>query len=302
MELVFLGTSSMVPTKDRNASSIFLKFENEGILFDCGEGTQRQMNIAGINRNSVTLILISHWHGDHVGGLVGLLQTLSNGEENKTIKIFGPIGTKEHFDHLLKMCVFENKVNVEITELEPKEKEEITVIDKEKFHITTVKLEHSTPCIGYSFYVKDKLRIRKTKLDELNIPDGPHLQKLIEGQNIEYKGKKVSYKDVTYIVQGKKISFIWDTGLCTGCDILAKESDILICEATHLDNLAEKAHKYKHLTAQQAAQIASRNDAKKLYLTHFSQRYNSVEEIQKEAQDIFPETVCAFDFLKIKKF
>ena len=101
MEIVFLGTSAMVPTKERNVTGIFLKYKGEGILLDCGEGTQRQMNIAGINRNSVTKILVSHWHGDHVSGIVGLLQTMANKESNPKVEIFGPKGTKEHIKHMM---------------------------------------------------------------------------------------------------------------------------------------------------------------------------------------------------------
>lgn len=292
----------MVPTKERSASSFFLKFENEGILFDCGEGTQRQMNIAGINRNLITKILISHWHGDHVAGLVGLLQTISNSSEEKTIELYGPFGTKKHFEHLLQMCVFDNKVNITIHELNPKTNEEILFLDKEKYKLTCVKLEHSTPCIGFCFYVKDKRRINTSKLEKENITSGPHLQKLIEGKKVEYKNKILDPNELTYLVKGKKIGVIWDTGLCAGCDIIAKNSDVLISEATHMQKLAEKSETYKHLTAQQAALIASRNDAKKLYLTHFSQRYKTTDELEQEAKTIFPETICAYDFLKIKKF
>lgn len=301
MEMVFLGTSSMVPTKERNASSIFMKFEADGILFDCGEGTQRQMNIAGINRNDVNTIFISHWHGDHVGGLIGLLQTLSNGTDEKTIRLFGPVGTKEHFEHMLKMCVFENRVDVVVKELKPEEDEEIVALDKPLYKVTAVALDHSTPCIGYSFYIKDKRRADKKKMDDLGLPEGPHIQDLIDGKAITHKGKKIHPEDATYVVEGKKISFIWDTAECPGCDVLAAGADLLVSEATHLDEISERAKKYKHLTALQAAQIASRNGVKKLYLTHFSQRYKTVEEIESEAKMIFPETICAFDFLKIKK-
>jgi len=138
-------------------------------------------------------------------------------------------------------------------------------------------------------------------MELLKIPEGPYLQDLIEGKTITYNKKKISPDDITYIVEGKKISFIWDTAECIGCDILAINSDILVCEATHLDEISEKAKKYKHLTAKEAAQIASRNNVKSLYLTHFSQRYKTVEDIEEEAKTIFPNTICAFDFLKIKK-
>jgi len=290
----------MVPTKERNASSIFFKLDSEGLLFDCGEGTQRQMNIAGINRNSISKIFISHWHGDHVAGLVGLLQTISNSSDEKIIELFGPPKTKFHFENLLKMCIFDNKVNVKITELEPSATEELFFLEKEKYKISCSKLDHSNFCLGYSFYIKDKRRINKKKLEENNILEGPHLQKLIEGKKSEYKNKILEPKEYTYLVKGKKIGIIWDTGICEGCDIIAKNCDILISESTHLQKLAEKSEQYKHLTAQQAAQIASRNNVKKLYLTHFSQRYKTVDELEQEAKDIFPETICAYDFLKIK--
>jgi len=117
MQITFLGTSCMVPTKERNVTGLFLKYKGEGILFDCGEGTQRQMNITGINRNDVTKILISHWHGDHVGGLMGLIQTLGNRDEPPTIDLYGPKGTKEFIKHLYKGCVFEARVNLRVHEV-----------------------------------------------------------------------------------------------------------------------------------------------------------------------------------------
>ena len=125
MEITFLGTSCMVPTKDRNVTGIFLDYKGKGILIDCGEGTQRQMNIAGINRNSVSYILLSHWHGDHVSGLIGLIQTIGNqnaqNEDVPVLHIFGPRETEERIEHMLKTCIFDsNKMRLEIHELHPK--------------------------------------------------------------------------------------------------------------------------------------------------------------------------------------
>ena len=107
INITILGTSSMVPTKDRNVQSIYLDYNGEGILFDCGEGTQRQMNIAGINRTKVKKILITHWHGDHVSGLIGLIQTLGNSKYASKLEIYGPKGTKRFMNNLLNSCVFE---------------------------------------------------------------------------------------------------------------------------------------------------------------------------------------------------
>ena len=122
LEITFLGTSSMVPTKDRNVQSIHLEYRGEGILLDCGEGTQRQMNIAGINRTKVKKILITHWHGDHVSGLIGLIQTLGNSKDVSELSIYGPPGTKKSMSHLLETCIFDLTVDLNIVELDLKEK------------------------------------------------------------------------------------------------------------------------------------------------------------------------------------
>ena len=118
LEITMLGTSSMVPTKERNVQSIHLDYKGEGILLDCGEGTQRQMNIAGINRTKVRKILITHWHGDHVSGIIGLIQTLGNSKDVSELKIYGPKGTQDSMNHLLKTCIFDLTVDLEVTELD----------------------------------------------------------------------------------------------------------------------------------------------------------------------------------------
>lgn len=150
--MTFLGTGSMVPTKERNVIGMFLSYKNKGILFDCGEGTQRQMNIAGINRNKVNYVLLSHWHGDHVSGLIGLIQTLGNqniqNEERPTLHVYGPKETEERVEHMLKTCIFENKVVLEIHEIIPKRNELLTILESEDFFVQATNLEHSVPCLG----------------------------------------------------------------------------------------------------------------------------------------------------------
>jgi ribonuclease Z len=300
IEITFLGTSAMVPTKERNVTGIFLRYKNEGILLDCGEGTQRQMNIAGINRNSVTKILVSHWHGDHVSGIVGLLQTMGNKEKNPKIAIYGPKGTKEHVKHMMGMVIFDVQVELEVHELVPKKNEILTALETDDYVVECSAIDHKIPCIGYSFIEKDRLNIDVDKQKKLGVKDGPHLRKLKEGKTIKYKGKEIKPEDVTYVVEGKKITYIADTAACENAAKLAKEADVMISESAYAANLQEKADEYKHLTAKDAAMLASQADVKKLILTHFSQRYKTVEEIEEDAKTIFPETACAFDFMKIK--
>ncbi|MFC1741216.1 ribonuclease Z [Nanoarchaeota archaeon] len=300
IEITFLGTSAMVPTKERNVSGIFLRYKNEGILLDCGEGSQRQMNIAGVNRNSVTKILISHWHGDHVSGIVGLLQTMANKEANPTVDIYGPVGTKERVGHMLKMVIFDVQINLNIHELVPKKDDILVAVENEDYIIECGALDHNVPCIGYSFIEKDKLNIDDAKKKKLGVRDGPHLRKLKDGKAITYKGKEIAPEDITYLVEGKKITYIADTVACGGCIKLAQGADVMISESSYATDLQEKAEAYKHLTAQDAAQIAHQADVKNLVLTHFSQRYKTVEEIESDAKTVFPKSACAFDFMKLK--
>jgi ribonuclease Z len=300
IEITFLGTSAMVPTKERNVTGIFIRYKNEGILFDCGEGTQRQMNIAGINRNSVTKVFVSHWHGDHVSGIVGLIQTMANKEKDLTIDIYGPKGTKEHVAHMLKMVIFDVLIEIRVHEVAPKKNEIAKVVETEDYVIECALLDHKIPCVGYSFIEKDRLNIDVKKQKKLGVKDGPHLRKLKDGRAIKYKGKEIKPEDMTYLVEGKKLTYVADTVACANCTKLAAGADLLISECVFHSDLQDKAEEYKHLTSKDAALIATHADAKKLVLTHFSQRYKTVDELGEEAKSIFPNSVCAFDFMKVK--
>jgi ribonuclease Z len=297
VELIFLGTSAMVPTKERNHSALFMKYGKEGILVDCGEGTQRQFKLADETATKVTKILISHWHGDHVLGLPGLLQTLSASEyatRETPLEIYGPRGTKKHIELMLQAFPFDNKLELKIKEIA----EEI-FIQTDEFEIEAYMLDHTTQCLGFKFREKDKRRIDVTKVKKIGIPEGPLLGKLQQNKAITFNGKKISPKETTYVVPGKIIGIIADTGQCKNCLEIAEGTDILICEATYMEKEAEKAEQYKHLTIRQAALIAHTGNTKKLILTHFSQRYKDKAEIEQEAKDIFPSVILAYDGMKI---
>lgn len=299
MQITILGTSCMVPTKERNVSGTFIKFKEEGILLDCGEGTQRQMNITGIKRTDVTKILITHWHGDHVSGMIGLIQTISDKEHPPKIDIYGPRETKERMHHLMETAIFDRRgIHITVHELDPKGVE--TFFETEDYMLQCAPLDHATPCVGYSFTEKERRNIHVAYLEKHKIPDGPHLKKLKEGHSITYKDTHIDVEEATYQVNSKKIVYALDTQPCDGLLQLAMDADILITEASYLDESRDKARAHKHLTAKEAALIANNACVKKLILTHFSQRYKTLLPLQEEAQTYFDNVVSAEDFMKIK--
>jgi ribonuclease Z len=297
-EITFLGTASMVPTKERNVQGIYIEYKGEGLLVDCGEGSQRQMNIAGLNRLKVKKVLISHWHGDHVSGLIGLIQTLGNTDEPGVLSIYGPHGTEERMHHLLNSCIFDLRIKIEIKELNIKKK--TMFFENDEYMLEAIPLDHSVPCVGYSFIEKDTRKINLEKAKKLGLSEGPLLGKLQRGDAVKVKDKIIHPDDVSTIKKGKKVSFILDTALTEECYEIAENADILISEATFESSKKEKASQFKHLTAEQVALIANRAGVKKLILTHFSQRYKSLADLEDEAKGFFPQTTLAYDFLKLK--
>lgn len=298
MEVVFLGTSSMVPTKERNQSSVLISYKNEGILVDCGEGTQRQFKITGLPLTKVNKILISHWHGDHVLGLPGMLQTLNSSTTEHKVQVFGPKGTKLQFEHMKKAFLMEGH-NGGLT-LEVNDIDEGIFFENDEIYLECKRLQHSVPCLGYSIVEKDKVRIDMGAAKKLGLPEGPVLGKLQKGESVSWNGRQVKPGDVTYITKGKKITVIMDTELCQSAVDLARDANVLICEATYADELDGKAREYKHLTAGQAASVANRSGAARLILTHFSQRYKTTAKAEEDARAVFDEIICAKDFMKIE--
>jgi ribonuclease Z len=295
--IIFLGTSSGIPTATRNHTSILLSYKDEKILIDCGEGTQRQFRKAKINPCKITKILITHLHGDHIFGLPGLFQTLGLNDYNKTLKIYGPKGTKKLIQNIQETFKSTKAVQIK-TEIKEVQGE---FFKNNDFSLKAISLEHGTPTNGYIFQEKDKLRIHKDKIKKLKIKNHPDLKKLTQGKDIKINNKTIKSKDLTYKQSGKKISFIFDTKQCPNTKKLAKDSSLAIIESTFLkEHDKTKAKQYKHLTVEEACKIAKDSNVQKLALTHFSQRYEFKEkELLKTAKKIFPETIIAKDFLTI---
>jgi len=293
MEVVFLGTSGMHPTKERNLFSVLFRYKSENILIDCGEGTQRQLRMMDIPSPKITRILLTHLHGDHINGLPGLLQNLQANQYLKNLEIYGPVGLKRIMNHVYGITGFRLKVKVH-------EIKSGIVFKNKDFYVEAKELKHSTKVFGYSFIEYDKRKMDMKYLKKFKLKKHVLLGDLQKGKDIVYNKKKIKVKDATILVKGKKLSLITDTMFCDNCIKLAKDSDLLICESTFNKDFKDKAREYKHLTSEDAANIAKKSKSKKLIITHFSQRYKNVNILLKEAKKIFNNTSVAEDFMKVK--
>ena len=294
MKMTFLGTSSMVPTKKRSHNSMLLTYKDHGILIDCGEGTQRQMKYAGIKPSKITMILLTHWHGDHVLGLPGLIQTLGASEYSGKLSVYGPPGSKIHFEHLKKAFVFEEKIDMDVQEVKSG-----LFFEDDDLQISAEIMDHTTPCLGFSIKERDSRKFEADLLEKHGIKSGPHFKDLEAGKTIVWNGKTIKAQDVSHEKIGRKITIIMDTRYCKQSVELAKGADLLISEATFTKDMQDKARRYKHMTASDAANLAKEANVKKLVLTHFSQRYKESETAKKEAKEVFDDVVCAEDFMTI---
>ena len=299
MELVFLGTGSMVPTKDRNVTGHIIDYKGEYILVDCGEGTQRQMSMLGMSRNKITKILLTHWHGDHVIGLVGLLQTMSAVDNPGSVSIIGPVGTKTYLGHMLKSMHMDLRITLDVHEIDAPDGL-VRFFQNEDYSLEAANLDHGIPCLGYRFVEHDRRRMDMQKCTELGVKPGPVMGQLQNGESVTVKGRTISPEDVSYIVSGRKLSFILDTELSTNCIPIAQDADVLVCETTYKEELAHKGADHKHLTTRDATSIATQAGVKKLIITHFSQRYKTTHELVDDARKYFPNTDAAFDLMKVK--
>ena len=295
MEITFLGTGSMLPTKERNGTAILLTYRDQGILFDCGEVTQRQLRIANIPATKITKILVSHWHGDHVFGLPGLILTLGTSHYQGTLDIYGPRKSKQRFADLRKPFVAQNTLPITL-----KEVDKGVFYENEFFKLEALALEHSTTVLGYSFIEQDKFHINVPYVKKIGLLNNPLLSNLQKGKDVVWQGKKIKVKDATTRSPGKKITFITDTKYCANAVKLAKDADVLICESTYMQDLKEKAREFLHMTTKEAALIAKKAKAKKLIITHYSQRYKDPKAMEAEAKTVFPNTIASYDFMVYK--
>lgn len=290
-DLVILGSSSQQPTRYRNHGAYLVRWNDEGLLFDPGEGTQRQFIYADIAPTCVNRIFISHFHGDHCLGLGSMLMRLNLDKVTHPIHCYYPASGKKYFDRLRYGTIYHETIQV----IEHPVESPGLVEETENFFIEATFLEHGVENIGWKITEKDSRKFDREKLNAYGVY-GPQVSVLEEEGSIVIDGKRILLDDVSTIRKGESLAVVIDTRFCKQAIEIARGARILLAESTYLDSEHDLAHAHYHLTAKQAATIAKEAGAEQLILTHFSARYLQLKEMQEEAAKIFPNTQIAEDF------
>lgn len=298
IDLTLLGCGGNVPMPNRFLSSLFINYKGRKMLIDCGEGTQVAMKKYNCGFKTIDLILITHLHGDHIIGLIGLLQTMGNSGKTDDLTIVGPVGITDAMN-AIKVLVEYLPYRVYVIE-NPKEKFSLEHDILKDIDISTIDLEHSTECIGYSLYFKRKAKFDRQKAMSNEVPQ--ILWKKLQEQDT------VIYNDKTYYSsmvlgderRGIKLSFITDTRPTFEIPQFIYGSDLFICEGMYGDDLdISKAVKNKHMTFREAASLANAGNVDKLLLTHFSPSIEEPKDFAHNATNLFKDTIIGEDGLSL---
>ncbi|MGF1481386.1 MAG: ribonuclease Z [Cyanophyceae cyanobacterium] len=302
MEITFLGTSSGVPTRSRNVSGVALRLPQraEVWLFDCGEGTQHQLLRSDIKTSQLQQIFITHMHGDHIFGLMGLLASSGLAGSAQPINIYGPAELDEYLYACAKCTHSSLSHRPRARTVQPG-----FVYEDQEFTVQCRRLKHRIPAYGYRVVEKDRPgRFKVERAAALGIPPGPVYGKLKRGETVTLEdGRRIRGADLCGETEpGRKLAYCTDTIFCEEAVELARDADVLIHEATFSHQDAQLAFERLHSTSTMAAQVALAAGAKQLIMTHFSPRYapgnpQQLGDLLTEAQAIFPNTILAYDFL-----
>jgi ribonuclease Z len=293
-DLVILGCSSQQPTRYRNHGAYLLRWNDEGLLFDPGEGTQRQFIFADIAPPVVTRMFISHFHGDHCLGLGSMLMRLNLDKVTHPIHCYYPASGKKYFDRLRHSCIYRENIHV----VEHPVKSAGVVENDGKFLIEAEFLDHGVETVGWRVTEPDRVKFHKAELKKLGV-DGPLVRKLESEGKLLLNDRWVALDEVSHVRPGDTFAYVVDTRPCPAALTVARGAKILLCESTYLDEERALAEEYMHMTAKQAAELAKEAGVETLILTHFSARYRDPEVLGEEARTIFPNTLVAEDLKRI---
>ncbi|MFZ5904624.1 MAG: ribonuclease Z [Chloroflexota bacterium] len=295
-EILFLGTSASAPSAKRGLSAQIVRHDEYRFLVDCGEGTQRQILQSGAGFKRLTRILLTHGHLDHILGLGGLLSTFLRWEAIEELEIFGGRSTLDRVHDLLYGVVLRGNrppMPLNLREIKPG-----VFFEAEDFTISAFPVTHRGPdCLGYVFQGKSRRPFLAQKADELGVPFGPERGDLVAGKTVTLSdGRRVAPDEVLGpLEKGVRLVVVGDAGRTDDLVEACREADALVIESTYLDEEADMAKQFSHLTARMAAELAVKAGVKKLILTHLSRRYRE-KDVLAEAQSVFPNSAVARDF------
>lgn len=297
MKLVFLGTSAAQPTAERGMTCICLVLDKEILMFDAGEGAQIAFQKAKLGWNKKIRIFVTHLHGDHCVGILGLLQTMSLQNRTESVDIFGPQGIDEFLAANLKILNFGLTFPVRVMRIK-----EGLVYDDPAYTIHVCEAEHSIPAYSYLFTEKDKPgKFYPEKARNLGVAEGKLWHELQQGNEVKIGDKTVKPSDVMGEKRkGRKIGISGDTRPTSKLEEFFKDCDYMTFDSTYSDSLRDKAKENYHSTAKEAAELAKKANVSNLILTHFSARYDDAEELVKEAKTIHSSVTAAKDLLEIE--
>jgi ribonuclease Z len=298
-ELIILGTASQVPTRTRNHNGYFLRWDRDGFLFDPGEGTQRQMTLAGVAATDLTRLCVTHFHGDHCFGLPGVFSRLALDQVSHPVHCHFPGSDAPLFDRL---CWTMPEFRTQVLREEPMFGERALLAhspDSGFGRLEAIRLSHRVDTYGYRITEPDGRRMLPGKLAEAGVR-GPLISELQRAGEVDVSGRVVTLDEVSAPRPGQVFAFVMDTRLCQGVYELAANADMLVIESTFLTSEASIATEYGHLTARQAATVAEECGVRTLVLTHFSQRYTDPALFEHEAREVFTgELHVAEDLMRI---
>lgn len=295
-DLIILGCSSQQPTRHRNHGAYVVRWNEEGFLFDPGEGTQRQFILANVTPTTINRIFISHFHGDHCLGLGSFLMRLNLDKVTTPIHCYYPASGKRFFDRLRFGSIYHDRLTV----IEHPVHEDGLVHDDGNFKIEAAFLDHGVDNVGWRITEKESRKFDRDLLKSHKI-FGPMVHELQNKGALEVEGKEVKLDDVSLIRPGDVLSVVIDTRVCPQAVELARGARLLLCESTYLETEKELARKHYHMTAKEAALLAQEAGVQELVLTHFSARYLFVKDFENEAKKVFLNSHAAQD-LKVFPF
>jgi len=299
LTVTFLGTAGSLPTPERSPSAVLINREGKLILFDCGEGTQRQMMRAKTGMMRLDYIFITHHHADHILGIPGLLETMAFQGRKDPVTIAGPVRTAEVVGLFDRLCYYSRKFPVRALELEAGD-----IVRMDGYEVEAVRTAHSVPSLGYCLREDERPgRFNRARATELGVPPGPLFGRLQRGETVEVEsGKTVRPEDVMGPSRaGRKVVYTGDSRPTMEIEEASRGADLLIHDGSLDDKMADWAMETMHSTAGEAAELARRAGVRRLVLTHISSRYSDdVGPLLADARRHFQEVLVAEDLMKIE--